>query len=289
MTLWPVHPSKPGQSGLALVAVLWVVAALALMVMGISHVLRTETRLTHAQQSAGLDAGVADAAIRVVLAQLHQQGRIRHSHISSQNLQLFNRDVVIDIIPLNGWINLNHAPASLLTDALVHAGGLGPDTAQAMAQVIVQKREQADAQGKPMLFQGVEDLMQIPGLSWDQYIRLFPLFTTALGNDSVLPNPLAAPLEVLNVLAQGQIAVAQRITEQRQGSAPDTTDTTALNGAHYQRSDTQSVEIRATLGSGDNTALIRTWRVALGTPDHGLPWRVLAIDPIRKNRMPHQP
>lgn len=288
-----MHLMKPKtrqhERGLALVAVLWVVAALSLMVMGISQVLRSEARLTRVQQNAGLDAGAADAAIRVLLAQLHQQGQIRHSRISSQTLQVLGREVLIDIVPLNGWINLNYAPPSLLADALVYAAGLPAETAQAMAQTIAQKRQQSDAQGKPMLFQGVEDLMQVPGLSWDQYVLLAPLLTTSLGSETTLPNPLAAPIEVLHVLAQGQAAIAQRIAEQRLGQSADATDTTALNGAHYQRSETQSVEIRAMLSSGDNTALIRTWRVALGSPAHGLPWRVLAIDPIRQNRLPFKP
>jgi general secretion pathway protein K len=122
-----------------------------------------------------------------------------------------------------------------------------------------------------------EDLLRIPGIDYDLAALVMPLFTTDL-EDTQRVNPLAAPLAVLTVLAQGNEGLAQQIFQTR-SERGDTTDTTQLNGNHLQIASTGQIAVRATLSSGDNTAVVRVWRLALSGDSHGLPWRVLGQDP----------
>ena len=61
---------KRSQQGMALIAVLWLVAALSLMVTGVSGVVRQETRVVSTAKDRVTAQAAGDAAIALVLQQL---------------------------------------------------------------------------------------------------------------------------------------------------------------------------------------------------------------------------
>lgn len=269
----------PAARGVALVAVLWMVAALSIMVLGLSHVLKGESRMTGQQQRAALETGLADAAVRLVLVDLQRNRQQEITVPTVRDVQYMGRDIRVEVIPLNGWIHLNQAPPALLANLLVHGARMSADQAQALAQAMVEYRQRPGPNGQSSLFHSVEDLLQMPGMPWEAYLAIAPLLTVDLDSNTQLPNARAAPEGVLHVLAQGRQDVVASILAARKSGDPAGADTTALTAGLYREAFTPRVEIRATLTSGDNTHLVRVWRVALNTSAHGLPWRVLDIQP----------
>lgn len=264
------------QQGIALIAVLWVVAALGLMVTGLIHVVKGETRITSQLQRTALDTGIADGAIRLALQQSLQAGKKEFRSIQAAQFQLFDRQVQVEIVPLNGLINLNKADTALLTAAFQHAGQLPQDQANALAQAVDQERKRPNAKGEASQLHAVEDLMRLPQMNFDTYNRVKDVFSVDLENTDKV-NPLAAPLGVLRILAQGQDSLALSVLQARQQGG-ETTDTTQLNGQFVGNNGTSSLLVRAIVGSGDNTAIVRAWRVVLGSDSRGLPWRVIGKD-----------
>ena len=278
------QPSS-NQRGIALIAVLWVVAALGIMVVGMMHVVKSEIRLASQLQRAALDSGLADAAIRVALQQTLQANKKEFKSIESSVIPVLGREVQVDFIPLNGLITLNHAPVDLMTDAFKFGAGLSQEQAAAIAQGIELERKKPNTKGEAAKLHGVEDLLRIVGMDYDIYARVSGIFTTDL-EDTQRVNPLAAPLAVLNVLAQGKEGLAQQVLMNRTERG-DTTDTTQLSGNHVQIASTGFIAARATVSSGDNTAVVRVWRLSLSGDAYGLPWRVLGKDaPFQTNGQP---
>lgn len=269
LTTKPHHPQK----GIALIAVLWVVAALGLMVVGMIHVVKNEIRLASQLQRATLDTGIADGAIRLVLQQTLQANQKEFRAIQSTLIELFDRTVQVDIVPLNGLINLNKADTTLLAAAFQHAAQMSEGRANAIAQAIDDERKKPNAKGEAAQMHAIEDLLRLPDIDYDTYARVKDVFTVDLDTATKV-NPLAAPLGVLRILAQGQDAIAQQVLLARQ-QGTTTTDTTRLDGQHTDISASPIVQIRATISSGDNTAIVRSWHLALSRDEHGLPWRVL--------------
>ena len=64
---------RGSQRGVALIAVLWLVAAMGLIITGVVQAVRSEARTTGLQRQALVANGLADAAILLALQRLHAQ------------------------------------------------------------------------------------------------------------------------------------------------------------------------------------------------------------------------
>ena len=62
--------------GMALIAVLWLVAAMSLIVTGVVKTVRTEAAGTGLQRQMAIGSALADAAVLLALQQLHDQGQV---------------------------------------------------------------------------------------------------------------------------------------------------------------------------------------------------------------------
>lgn len=271
------------QKGVALVAVLWIVMACSVMVMGLSHVLKHEVRTSRQLQDAALKTAAADAAIRLAMVEVKNQGQTRLGAIQRKGYDIFQNQVTVDMVPLNGWINLNSAPEGLITDALVRWGNMPGNEARSVALWILEERKLPELAGGSRKFHAVDELVRAPGMSYDTFLAIRSLFTVDLQGGGPV-NPAAAPPPVLTVLAGGQGSVAQQILDNRVGQGA-MTDFTRLQGGNAQVTDTDMLQIEARIALSDNTHVLRIWRVALSGEAYGLPWRVLSIEPpvIAKN------
>jgi len=212
------------QRGMALIAVLWLVAALSLMVTGVSGVVRQEAKMIGVAKDKVTAQAVGDAAVVMVLQQLAADRTILQE-ITETSVNYQGTQVAVSVMPLNGLININGASLPLLTALMSVGGGLPEGAAQELAVAVLDRRERASLDGRrPERFEAIEDLMQVPGIDYDLYARLAPLITAATsGSGGATVNPLASPPDVLRVLANGDEGIAARIAASRGQPGLDTT------------------------------------------------------------------
>lgn len=262
------------RRGVALIAVLWIVAALGIIVTGLVKMQRDEIR-TVATGRQSLEASViGNAAIQLVLQRL-AASREPVMRLTRQEVNYQQRPVSVEIMPLNGLIDPNRASAELLAAMFSVAGGLDRTRADALAQSVTAVRI-AEGGGRPR-FEAPEDLLQVPGVDYDLYARLAPLLTTEAAG-SGLVNPMAAPVEVLLVLAGGNAAEAARIASERDAMRPGI-DTTRLNAAFMEAAASRRWRLQARVTMADGKVALVTRSVQLTpAPTSPAPWRILQAD-----------
>jgi general secretion pathway protein K len=272
----PACSPRAASQGLALIAVLWLVAAMGLIITGVVKSVKTETR-SSGQQRQSLQAQTrADAVLLLALQNLYFQDNPLRQATQSASFVFAGQAIQVELNALNGLIDINNAPAPLLAQLYAVAAGLPNDTAQVLAQATVQTRETSNAKGIQAKFDATEDLLQVPGLTYDLYAKIRDLVTADLKGGSGRVNPMAAPVSVLQVLTGGDTGRAAALYANR--NVPLTgMDTTFLNPAFIDSSISSSLRLQAFVPMGNGISLVRSWDV-LSMQDRrtGLPWRVLA-------------
>lgn len=265
-------------SGMAMIAVLWVVAALSILVTGMTRVTRGEIRVVATQRQVVQSQAIGDAAITLALQEV-MSTPVRASKAVTGTMNYRGVAVPVQLSPLNGWIDLNGASVPLLTRLYQVAGGLSPDAAQQLAQLTVEARERRDLRGQPERFEAPEDLLRIAGVDYDLYARLSPLVTVyGASGGGARVNPLAAPLGVLMVLANGNEAVARRIVQERETGA-EGIDTTSLDASLVSVSSARRYRVEAAVPLADG-GIVRVARIVdVGASSRdGLAWRTLQTE-----------
>jgi general secretion pathway protein K len=259
------------QSGVALVAVLWIVAALSILVTGMVQSQRDEIRLVGAARQTVQGSAVGNAAIQLVLQELAARSE-PVTRLTTVSASYAGVTMAVEVMPLNGLIDLNRAPEPLVTALLVVAGGLAPDNAAALARTIVASRTGPLTQ-RGSRFEAIEDLLQLPGVDFALYARLSRLITTdARGSGRV--NAMAAPEGVLLVLAEGDAGRAARVVAKR-AAGEFGVDTTDLSVQFIETAATTRFRLVAQVPLADGRRLLSSRLVEVGraAPD-GVPWRI---------------
>ncbi len=261
------------DSGLALVAVLWIVAALTIVVMSMAQSVRQEVRAVSGARQAVVGEAWGQAAIALVAQDLAARvDKPRRVFTLEANF----RDVPMQVRvqPLNGLIDLNNAPAGLLAMLFQHAGGLDKSRAAVLAGAVVAHRSVLDQRGRAIGFEAPEDLLRVAGIDYPLYARLAGLVTADLRGTGRV-NALAANADVLGVLADGNFGRAAALAAEREEGRP-AIDTTALQAdytdgiAHTTR---YLLQARVPLPGGSWLLVART--VDFAATRHGVPWRIL--------------
>ena len=281
----PLH-GLAARNGIALIAVLWIVAALSIIATGITGALRQESRtMAKARQEVEAQA-LGDGAIQIALqAVIASNQPIR----GMEQTEVTYRGAVmqVQVMPLNGLIDINAAGLPLLERLFTVAGGVPPDAAQALAQSVVQMRGQRDARGAPQRFEAEEDLLRVPGIDYDLYARLSTLLTADVRGSGRV-NPMAAPVEVLAVLAGGNIGVAMQIASSREAGQIGV-DTSALDGSLLDTSTVRLFRVQARVPMADGSFVRVSRSVDLNARARdGAPWHTFRtstdVEPVhRKN------
>lgn len=259
--------------GMALIAVLWMVAALGIIAAGLLHTVKGEIRLTGYQRQAVVAGALADAAIRWVLQEVTARKPILARPVYL-NVPLQGGVVQVEVRPLNGLIDINHASQSLLAALFQHAAGVSPAESAQLAQQVMDARKHLDPQGHPQGFDAPEDLLRVPGVSYPLYATIARLVTATLKGGGRV-NPQAAPVQVLAVLAQGDTATASQLAATRDHS-PLPMDTTQLNPEFIDASPATAIQVAARVPLADGGQLVKTWWVGLSVSGQtGLPWQLL--------------
>lgn len=263
------------QRGVALIAVLWLVAAMGLIITGIVHAVRGEVRSAGAQRQAVVASALADAAILLALQDLHSQQKEPRNTIQVISVSFEGQTFAVSVRPLNGMIDINHATPLLLAETYRHAGGLAPAAAQALAQATVEMRQSKSAKGVAQRFDATEDLMNVSSMTYDLYAKINRIVTADLREGSGRVNPMAAPAEVLQVLAGGDVARATVLATTRNADS-NLMDTSFLKPEFIEMASSRSLQLQVQISLPDGGATQRTWHVYWSAdPRSGLPWRVL--------------
>jgi general secretion pathway protein K len=272
-----VRARRRRSEGLVLVAVLWIVAAVTVVVVGMVRSVRQEMRMLSSARALAVAGGVGDAAIHLALRDLAAQGA-PPARLAMSQVAYGQATVPVRVMPLNGLIDLNAAGAPLLASLYEVAGGRARGEAEALAQRTVAFRTPASGL-LPERFDAPEDLLRVPGVDFDLYDRLARLVTVDVeAEEGGGVDPMAAPVEVLEVLAGGRPGIAPRIAAARDAGEAniDTTDLQAgfLAAGTVQR---YGVEARVPLPDGAWLHVVR--RVALGdAAQDRLPWQTFRTE-----------
>lgn len=279
------RPAPSRAAGMALIAVLWIVAALSLMVMGLTSTARQQVQIAGAQRDQVTGQALGEAALALALQQLQVDAQ-RPRGVVTDTLSYAGVPIEVEVTPLDGLIPLNGASAELLAALLHIAGGLPQSEAQALAATLVEWRDgrpeldltvAAAARAMPRRFEAPEDLMLVPGVDYTLYARLAPLVSADSSSASRV-NPEAAPPEVLAVLAQGDAASVARYLDQRASAQPGA-DTTGFSSAFVGGGGGDLYRLRARVPLEAGKMLLLTRDVGLSVnASRTAPWRILRTD-----------
>ncbi len=260
-------PCSGKQHGVALVAVMWMIAALSLVIMGLVHSVRGEIHITSGARDGVEAAALGDAAIAMALQRLVAD-RTPLQGVTRMDAVFETRPISVWVAPLNGYIDIRRAPQTLLVDLFTVAGELPRGQAERLAADFVVARGDSATH-----IEAIEDLLPLLGGDVELYARLAPLITVNSGSGQV--NPLAAPVGVLVVLARGDQALAARIDAAREADGA-LADTTSLPQENIGRGTVSQYRLEAHVPLVDGGTLIRVRVVDLGgAAEDGTPWRVL--------------
>lgn len=267
---------KRSHEGMALIAVLWLVAAMSLIMTGIVKTVRAELRDVGLQRQLTQASARGDAAILLALQMVLDQPKLlTPTWMAPLTVEFDGQPLDVHMQSLNGRVDLNRAPLGLLTDLYRYTGDMSADAAAALAQSTVETRQAKNSKGSEIGFDAAEDLLRVPGVSYDLYVKLLPLVTADLKNGSGRVNPHTAPYGVLLFLAAGDVQRANALFNQRQTKL-DALDTTFIKPELIDMSFSRSLVLQAHCPLADGSMLLREWVVVLETdPRSGLPWRVL--------------
>ena len=282
--------------GVALVAVLWIVAALTLLVAGMQVLSKAEIRVTHSRSDMAHAAALGDAAIQLALLEWRTTApppdRLVHTRYDFEGVS-----IGLSIIPASGYINLNAAPEGLLQAMLMFGAGLDADRATVLAQRIIDWRDPDDAEmplgaeAEAYAAAGVafrprnrpftvpEDLMQVLGFDFELFDMIRGLFTVWSGSAQGV-NPMLAPTSVLRILAGGHAERAAHIANAREAGAVGV-DTTMLDPSFVGGGSVgNALHLIASVPLADGGVALRGRWVNMIADESGAPWRTLSVEPV---------
>lgn len=269
--------SLVNAQGIALIAVLWIVAALSIVVTGVVHSVRSEVRLVSSARQAIESVALGEAAINLVL-----QGMVAQPEPVMRLMQISvayrGQTVVVETIPMAGLIDINKASLLLLARLYAVAGAVDKATAQTLAEATVQTRSERTANSRLIGFEAVQDLLRVPGMQYGLYARLSRLITAEESRGNGLVNPQAAPEEVLAVLADGNTVVASTLAAKRADGAIGI-DTSSIPKEFIGNASSSRYRLQARVALPDGSHAVVSRSVELRPNARlGLPWSIFNSD-----------
>ena len=262
------------ERGVALVAVLWVVAALSILVTGLVQTQREEIRSAVSARTRLQADAVGQGAIHMAVQTLIQQGQ-RRERLSRIKVPYDGVEMVVEVQPFSGLVDLNLAPAPLLAALFSVQGLLDEGAATRLAASVVALRDARPA-GPPPRFRAPEELLAVEGVDYDLYARLAHFVTTdSRGSGRI--NPLAAPPGVLLLLADGDQSLASRVAAERDAEVVGM-DTTRLKAAFIDQSVSSRLRFRAFVPAPDGSEVIVVRDIDISFASEGTaPWRTMRV------------
>lgn len=210
------------QRGIALILVLWVVALLVIMAVGVTSDQRTETSLAANQASGAQFRALAEAAINYAVLNLTTAPQLDAPEDplleslawvpdgAPRPWRFAGEELTVTIVNERSLIDLNQATKDMLT-ALLAALAIPPEEADPLADAVLDWRDTDDLRllngaedpdyesdglpygAKDAPFDTVEELQQVKGFDRALFLQLAPALTVWAGTQRVVPE-FAPPL-----------------------------------------------------------------------------------------------
>lgn len=276
------------QCGMVLVIVLWIITLLAVMAGSFAFSMRVETRLANSTVARAQARALAEAGIAYAQAwQLdHEANRtLWPPNGDGHDWSFGGRQLRIQTSNDAGLINLNSADDVLLK--LLFAGiGLDETSQERLAKAVLQWRQpdrssMAETVGlrglSARLFESVEQLQQIEGITPDIYRRIADKVTVYSSHSGV--NPELASAGLLQALGLDERTVVDYIAARAHAAAeatpPPTPPPQREGDAIYSggRSNIYHIRVEVETGTGVVAVTAVTQLQSVGS---GIGWQVLA-------------
>lgn len=270
------RPNLQSDHGVALIAVLWTVAILAVMVTALMAQVKTDIQYAALSRAVVLGEAEGRAAIVLVLQDIKITGAIPN-RFATYSVDFKGRKMDVAVTPLNGYVDLNRAPEGMLIDLLRVIGNLQAAKAAELSGAILERRRQSQSQqAGGVAFEAVEDLLQLPGFTYEIF-RSIRGAVTVYAQGSGRVNPLAAPKEVLVILAGGNVAVANEFEVARASKRTDAElDTTKFNAEYIEKSGSMRLRLDVYFLESDQRPVATHFVDLRGDRRMGQAWRILS-------------
>lgn len=204
-------PMAASKRGMALVLVLWIVAALAIFANSLGGVVRREAAMASVVRGSAYGRGAGEAAIFRLL----QKMALQPSDFAERKVEAVpwaGQMIEVEITPWSGLININAASQNLLAVVLSR---VGVPQSEALAQALVETRQLVRAGPAGVAWEAPEDLLQVPGITYGIYAQIRPLIVADTGGRSGI-NLKAAPEPLLRLLEGAEDgAIRRNVTSTR--------------------------------------------------------------------------
>ena len=290
---------NPKVTGAALIMVLWLVAALSLVVVAGAQGVRQQAQRASLDMERSRAESALDPAIQLV-AQKLLSDKGKESQYRIQRLGLGQNDVWVEITPSGGLVDVNVASDALLLALFQRAGGL---SAGESAILVSRVRDYIDPDDTPSGVGGAE-AAQYRAAGWPSLPRngalddaselkavlgitpgLYEIIAPHLGiNGQQRIEIDSAPPALIDALT-GQPGLGARI----HNAPPETRAGVLLSGAAAElfsparSSGAQTMRLRAYVRADSGRWWLREVWIDLGErPDALTPWTTLSIEPTRR-------
>ncbi len=291
--------------GAALILVLWLVAALSLVVLAGARGARLHTQRVAVDVEQLRAQSDLDAAVQMVAVQLMQERALADGY-RRLHLRLGDTQAWVEVVPSAGLVDVNVASRELLETLLQRVGHLSPGEATVLTSRIRDfidpddtpdplggaERAQYAAAGQPIgprnaSLDDLSDLRFVLGMTGELYAAISP-FLGLNGQQRIDIN--AAPPALVDALS-GQPGLGAGIQaappEMRAGALPAGASGNLFASAGVQSA--QSVRVRALVQTQPGRWWERQVWLDLATrPDAIAPWTTLSVESVRRVTRPEQ-
>lgn len=292
------------HAGTALVLVLWLVAALSLVVLAGAHGVRQQTQRVAVDLDRLRAEVVLDAALQLGVQRL-MADRGAASQFRMLRMQLGQNAVSVEILPSGGLVDVNVASEALLGALLQKVGGVAPGEAAILASRIRDfidpddtpggvggaEAPQYRAAGRQIMprnaaLDDLSELRAVLGMTPELYEIISPYLGI---NGQQRIDIGSAPPALIDALS-GQPGLGARV----HSSPPEMRTGALLSGAAAEfftsaRASGGAVKVRAFMKTdGERWWQREAWVDLSERPDSLTPWTTLSLEPTRRANKPEQ-
>lgn len=273
------------QRGIALAIVVWFIAGMSLLVVGIVSHVRVNTQMAQVHVARAKAVAAGDGAIQLMLAErlLNADSAAEGVAPLAGRYRLGDAEVSVTLFPAAGFINLDSAPQKVLAALFQLVGHLSDGEANALADNVVKWRGGLvgpdGRQTRANNFAAIEDLLRVEGMHRTLFdaVRDYIVVGQVGGGATDWD---AAPAELLPILEQTNPGDAQAVGRRREQAARFAS---ALGSAQDGQAQSLSGSYRAdaVVNYGDQQWLRRRWVSLASSAGSSLPWQFTRTEPPR--------
>ena len=278
------------EAGVALAILVWLLAAMSLLVGSIVMQARVDAKLSGLHLTTARVEAAGDGAIQLALTNLlvlERDGEFsgRSAHYGTHSLGKLEAGVVLT--PLSGLIDLNMASEGLLSALFSSVEGMDESAVYELVTSVVKWRSAApqdlgDSPGGR--FEVPEDLLMVEGVDRDIFeVVRDSLYVASQGRAGV--DWVSAPASVLQALGEADEKTAMELVASRLTQKVEYLEPPVGMDLSYQQA-VQSYSYRAdALMVVDNTVYLRRrWVDRAQVGADGLPWVFFRTEAVRVAR-----